>query len=709
MTDISNNISDNISSDVSRSNTSPQVPETTPANVMSFNDAMELIKSGLDIIDVVQRHVILKKTGRNYTGLCPFHRDKNPSMSVSREKNLFKCFSCGEGGDALSFMMKIENKTFGEVIGDLALERGIIIQRSNQDPEITQQKRDLREKIIELNEATAKWFEEQLRSPQGQITRDYLAGRDISNETITRFNLGYAPEGWDNLSKYLQFQFQTVQEEPDLLAQSGLANNRAEGNGYYDRFRNRLIVPIHNERGQVVGFGGRALSDEDQPKYLNSPETPVYVKNKTLYGLHQAKDTIRDTKNAVVMEGYFDVIATHMAGITQAVGSCGTALTDNHLKLLTRFGAETIYLCFDSDTAGQKAALSAIELIEPYLANRPELAVKIISIPDGKDPDDYFKHHSTEDFHQLMHNAQNHLDYKFEMSLKSADLYSSQGRINAANIVVDMLLSIRHPVLRNDYLRKYAEKLSTTEEALKMQMRQKQQSQSPYRKGGYGNQGQNNQWQQKNNLQKFTKNGAISGYVRSSFKRKKPILSDNLTELRAPLLPRHLTAEKNLLRLMLLNPENCHMIVTRLEGLSFNSKVHQTILDALINNNFQDIQQLSQHFISQPDVQQTIAEYALTAEDLEQSLGLCGLSPQQYQEKLTSEADKYSRLITAHRAQQKLKTLNEQMRLSETPTTQPDPQEDVGLKSVELHYEFRDRLSQDSQSHNNSNNPSTPS
>ncbi len=337
---------------------------------LTFAEAAERVKGGLDIVDVIQRHVVLKKTGRSYTGKCPFHNDKSPSMNVSREKGIFKCFACGVGGDSLTFLMKIENKTFGELIRDLAQEQGIDIQYEGQQAETVQIQRDARQKILALNESASQWFALQLQTAAAQEVRQYLSKRYTDTQqcqqAIQAFHLGYALPGWENLTPYLKSQFDFVQANPDLLNTAGLASTRDHGQGQYDRFRHRLIIPIHDEKGQVVAFGGRALSDEDKPKYLNSPETLLYKKSQILYGFHQAKDSIRQSRSAIIMEGYFDVITAHLHGITEAVGSCGTAMTDSHLKLLTRFGAQTVYLAFDSDEAGLKAALSAIQLIEPY-------------------------------------------------------------------------------------------------------------------------------------------------------------------------------------------------------------------------------------------------------------------------------------------------------------------------------------------------------
>jgi DNA primase len=268
------------------------------SQAMTFQDAANVIKQSLDIIDVVGRHVALRRAGRNYSGLCPFHQEKSPSFSVSPDKQMFKCFGCGEGGDALSFLMKRENKTYGEIIADLAEERGIEIIREGRQQHKTKEESEI---LVKLNTLAQKYYQEQLqKAPSVQA---YLAERQISAAWQTHFGLGFAPPGWENLVHYLRQKEEMVLKAPVLLEKSGLANIRSEANGYYDRFRNRLIIPIHDERGRIVAFGGRSLDPGDKPKYLNSPETDIYIKNKLLYGFSQAKEAIRSAKYAILMVG----------------------------------------------------------------------------------------------------------------------------------------------------------------------------------------------------------------------------------------------------------------------------------------------------------------------------------------------------------------------------------------------------------------------
>lgn len=638
---------------------------------MRFPEAAEAVKNTLDIVEVVQRHVPLKRTGRNFSGLCPFHRDKNPSMSVHREKGIFKCFSCGEGGDALAFLMKLENKTYGELIRELAEEQGIQIVDDGQSPEVAAQKRDIKQKILELNDRSCRWFEAQIQTPEAESVRVYLANRQMPPELIQRFHLGFAPPGWENLAQHLRATMDVVRAEPNILEEAGLVTSKEGRQSVYDRFRNRLIVPIHDEKGQVVAFGGRALSDEDKPKYLNSPETPVYIKNRTLYGLHLAAPQIRQTRTAVVMEGYFDVMAAHTNGITQTVGSCGTALTEGHLKLLVRFGAETVYLAFDSDEAGQNAALSAIQLIEPYL-KAGSLQVRVLLIPEGKDPDDFFRQHpGPEAFSRLLDEALHYLDFKFQRALSGENLDTSEGRVNAANRITPLLASIDQPVMRSEYMRKYAERLKLSEEALILEVKRYEQVRNS--SSGIGR----STYLQKN----FTKK-AISNHGRTSLQRNQLTLPDRMSELRSPLQPRHIVAAQNLLRLLLLNDETCLMMLPTLDNLTLPDPRHQSILADLrdfaaegpsgpvgmeetrIIGTF--IRNLNHKYREQPDLQHILADLILTAEELSEQLGLETHSPAQRREQLARFAAEQRHIIDTDRQRQQARQQQAGENLTET-------------------------------------------
>lgn len=675
---------------------------------LSFTDAADRVKSSLDIVDVIQRHVILKKSGRNYIGKCPFHNDKSPSMNVSREKGIFKCFSCGVGGDSLTFIMKLQNRTFGEVIRELASDQGIEIIEEGRNPEVAAQQKDAKQKILDLNTTSNRWFQDRLRDPAAHSVMEYLARR-YSDPTwlqcaMNQFQLGYAPQGWENLTPYLKNKFDFVQANPDLLITAGLSNIRDHGQGHYDRFRNRLIIPIHDDRGQVVAFGGRALSDEDKPKYLNSPETIVYHKSNVLYGFYQAKDAIRERKAAIVMEGYFDVMSAHLAGITEAVGSCGTAMTDSHLKLLTRFGAETVYLAFDSDEAGLKAALSAIQLIEPYM-DGGNLQLKVLIVPDGKDPDDFLRQNGGEAFRALMAEARNFLAFKFDMALKDIALDTSDGRLQAANRLTPLLASIQRPTTRSEYLKLYAERIGISEEALALEVRRYEQSHGAVPAAPVGG------------FQNYESKKAISKHGPLSLKRNRPLITDNVPELRSKLTSRRDAVEKTLLRLALYNPESYDTMMRLVEtrtDIEMASAAHREILDGLyglwqntrsggngsgqvpgeanhvinpqinpmVDESFGTLlDKMNQLYLNQPDVLHTFAELVLTAESFCDSMGLGEFKGPKFREKIEQLADQQVNQLARCRHLEQLQTLKATALQNEG-------------EQVELTYQFQDRFSE---------------
>jgi DNA primase catalytic core len=439
---------------------------------LSFQEAAEQVKQHLNIIDTIGRFVSFKKRGRSHLGLCPFHNERTPSFNVSAEKGFFKCFGCGESGDAISFLMKIENKTYGDVIREVAEgELGLSIRYSNDSQEQARytQKKEERERLHDVLRNAGQWFHGQLLLPEQASIQHYLQQRGTTEEAMKRFQLGYAPEGWDSLRPYLLSACPHLQDEESLLVRAGLAGERDNGNGYYDKFRQRLMIPIHDMRGNVVGFGGRALAEEQQPKYLNSSESLVYQKSELLYGLFQAKEAVRKHQRAIVMEGYFDVIATHMAGIPEAVATCGTALTDQHITLLKKSGVEILYLCFDSDKAGRNATLSAIERLETWV-QRQALKIRVLRIPDGKDPDDYFKTHTAEEFEALMREAPDGLRFRFDCALEGILLHTSDGQLEAVHRLLPLLARVKHPIMRAQLLATYSERLRLSEEALKQDL-----------------------------------------------------------------------------------------------------------------------------------------------------------------------------------------------------------------------------------------------
>ncbi|NET50598.1 MAG: DNA primase, partial [Merismopedia sp. SIO2A8] len=359
-----------------------QVPRLHP-------DTIEQVKDRADIVDVVSDHVVLRKQGKDFVGLCPFHDDKSPSFSVSPSKQFYYCFSCGAGGNAIKFLMELGKQSFSEVVLGLARRYQVSVQTMEpaQRREF-QRKLSLREQLYEVVALTARFYEHALYQHQGQSALSYLkTSRHLKAETIQQFQLGYAPGGWQVLYDYLVGE---KHYPVDVVEQAGLIVPRQSGGGYYDRFRDRLMIPIHDLQGRVIGFGGRTLSDA-QPKYLNSPDTELFDKGKTLFGLDKAKQAIAKEDCAIVVEGYFDVIALHAAGLHHAVASLGTALNVGQVKQLLRYtDSKQVVLNFDADTAGTKAANRAIgEVAE--LAYGGDVQLRVLNIPSGKDPDEYLQ------------------------------------------------------------------------------------------------------------------------------------------------------------------------------------------------------------------------------------------------------------------------------------------------------------------------------
>jgi DNA primase len=346
---------------------------------------LDELRSRLPLADVVGRRVKLQKRGRDFVGLCPFHNEKTPSFTVNEEKGFFHCFGCGAHGDAIGFVMRAEGASFPEAVERLAGEAGLPVPQP--DPE-ARAKAERQSTLLGAMEAAAKFFEAELKGPRGRAARDYFEGRALAEETIHRFRLGYAPDSRGSLKEAL-----TKQGFPEaLLIEGGLlikppAENGAAGGAPYDRFRGRVMFPITDRRGRVIAFGGRVMG-EGEPKYLNSPETPLFHKGRVLFGLAQAQEAIRQKNEVIVAEGYMDVIAMSQAGLVQAVAPLGTALTEEQILLLWRLAPEPI-LCFDGDSAGQRAAARAADRALPLL--KPGCSLRFALMPKGEDPDSLVK------------------------------------------------------------------------------------------------------------------------------------------------------------------------------------------------------------------------------------------------------------------------------------------------------------------------------
>ncbi len=426
--------------------------ETLVGRGLISDEIKNRIRDRVDIADVVGQHVSLRRAGQNLVGLCPFHQEKSPSFSVSSSKQMFYCFGCKAGGDVFAFLSKMTGATFPEVLRELGDKVGIAVEESPAE----RGQRGQAHRIEEMNQAALTWFQSNLRDPQlGATAREYLVRRGIQQATVEAFRLGASSSDWEGLCKFLARKGFS----PSDSVTAGLITPRANGNGYYDKFHGRLMFTITDLRRRVVGFGGRVLGD-GMPKYLNSPDTPLFKKGQTLFAFEQAREAIVRTKTAIVVEGYFDAIALHQAGLTHTVATLGTALTAEHVQALRRF-AERIVLLFDPDAAGVRAALRGLDLFV-----NSGLSVKVVTLPAGEDPDTFIRKAGADAFAQLEAGAPSLLDYALNYTIDQADPGSLESRIRSVDEVLRILQRSEHPIERQERMRVVAERLRISEARL---------------------------------------------------------------------------------------------------------------------------------------------------------------------------------------------------------------------------------------------------
>lgn len=402
---------------------------------MSFNNSiLEEIKNRVDIVDLISEYVSLKRTGQNWKGLCPFHSEKTPSFTVSPAKQIYHCFGCGAGGDIFTFLVQYENLSFQEALGTLAKRAGITLDRSRSGA-----KKGEREILLNLHRDALAFYQGCLA--RYQTAMDYLKERGVDSKTLAAFSLGYAPKSWDSLYSHLKRKGY----EAEIIHKAGLITKGSKG--YYDTFRHRIIFPIFDLKGDIVAFGGRAL-DDSTPKYLNSPETPIFNKRKVLYGLNIARDSIRKSEQVLFMEGYFDVITAHMHGFSNTVAPLGTAITPEHGRLIKRFTGDVILL-FDSDQAGIKAAKNAAGLLLESGLN-----VSILSFPSGEDPDSFLRRNGREAFEGLLKRPLSIIDF---LILQEGEKYS------IAREAVEMISRMSDRILQGHYIKLLSERLDINE------------------------------------------------------------------------------------------------------------------------------------------------------------------------------------------------------------------------------------------------------
>lgn len=423
-------------------------------------DTIEEVKQRIDIVDLISERVVLKKRGREYVGLCPFHEEKSPSFTVSPAKQMYYCFGCGAGGNGIKFLMEVGKQSFSEVVFDLARRYQIPIKTLavEQRQELEQQL-SLKEQLYEIMAVAVSFYQHALSQPQGEKALDYLkVQRQLTAETIATFQLGYSPEGWETLYRYLVEQ---KRYPVALVAQAGLIKARQNGSGYYDQFRDRLMIPIFDSQGRAIAFGSRTLGNE-QPKYLNSPDTPLFEKGKTLFALARAKQAIIQQDLAIVVEGYFDAIALHAAGILNVVACLGTALSQEQIKLLLRYSeSKQIIFNFDADQAGIKATQRAIEEINS-LVYSGQVNLKILNLPDGKDADEFLKSHAdgVNIYRELIEKSPFWIDWQILQMLVNKDLKQGLHFQEIANSMVSLLQKLIDSNQRTFYLDYCAEILA---------------------------------------------------------------------------------------------------------------------------------------------------------------------------------------------------------------------------------------------------------
>ena len=416
------------------------------------------VRDRAKIQDIVAEYVILKRTGANAIGLCPFHGEKSPSFNVNPGRGIFHCFGCGVGGDVFTFLMKIEGLDFPEAVRFLAKRVGVVIEERAVSPG-EQRRVDERERLLRINELAVAFYHRFLREErEAEAARKYLKRREVDDTIAETYRLGFAPDRWDVLTRYLERQGVPL----DQAERIGLLR-RGDGGGYYDTFRNRLLFVIADSQGRPLGFGGRVL-DDALPKYINSPESPVYRKSDVLFGIHLAKPAIRESGRVLIVEGYFDHLSLYQTGIKNVVAACGTALTEQHLKLLSRY-AGRIDTLFDADGAGQKATLRAIDLC---LAAQTPAAV--VELPQGEDPDSFIRKEGKELFGALVARARPAFEFLIRETLKRENVGTADGKARVANELAPRLLKIRDPIERERYLQEVARSLDIDSRLLRQSM-----------------------------------------------------------------------------------------------------------------------------------------------------------------------------------------------------------------------------------------------
>ncbi len=418
----------------------------------------EKVKQQADIVRVIGEYVRLKKSGQNFTGLCPFHQEKTPSFAVHPVKQIYHCFGCGAGGDVFKFVMEMEKSPFPDALRTVAEKCGIPIPRQRERSPEERRENQQRSALVEMHREAAAFFARQLHdSPEGKVAMAYLEDRGLDRESMKRFGLGFAPSSGDAALRFLKSKY-----PENLLDVSGLVS-RDQGGRAYDRFRRRIMFPISNESGKVMAFGGRAMGD-DMPKYMNSPETAIYSKSNVLYHIDRAKEALRQSDFAILVEGYMDAIAVARAGIANVVASCGTSLAEPQIKLLGRF-TRRVVVNYDPDTAGQVATERSLTLLL-----EKEFDVRVLALPGGADPDKFLKEQGAEAYRKLLAQAPPYLDYLIGRA-RHMDRTSAAGKVAALNFLMPYVQRLPNRLLRSEWASRIASELRVDEPVLRESLR----------------------------------------------------------------------------------------------------------------------------------------------------------------------------------------------------------------------------------------------
>ncbi|WP_078597207.1 DNA primase [Evansella clarkii] len=432
---------------------SPRIPE----------EKIEEIRKSVDIVDIISEYVQLKKQGRNLTGLCPFHGEKTPSFSVSPDKQLYHCFGCGAGGNVFSFLMETDGLSFSESVAKIARRVNISVPEAEEAAGNSGKKDETLQPWIEGHTLAAKLYHHILTATdEGRDAREYLRKRGFTREAIDTFQIGYAPDSWDLLTNFLEKRNFSLKD----MAESGLLAVRDFDKKSFDRFRDRIMFPIWNKNGEAVAFGGRILG-EGNPKYLNSPESALFKKSEILYNFHQARKAIKKKGEAVLFEGYVDVISAWRAGIQHGVAALGTALTENHARMLRR-NADKVIICYDGDDAGQNATFKNAVILE-----EAGLQVRVARLPEGYDPDDYIQQNGPEQFSsQVISQSMTLMAFKFQYFRRGRNLLDEGERMDYIHTVLKEISLLERAVERDHYIRQLAEEFNISLEALKQEQHQ---------------------------------------------------------------------------------------------------------------------------------------------------------------------------------------------------------------------------------------------